>query len=159
VSHDGISLRDNNTYNLAPHLKHSDLALPVRNDPAVEAQLRNIPSQSYSGNPARAAYFVDAACRAEELYALRRIKQIGRRAYALELVERDLARIAARADPLLYLNDEGRAKYLARKKNLETKPHDHRSIRRRHHTPSRKYVFHADQRLDRPRPTVGRAKL
>jgi hypothetical protein len=35
--------------------------------------------------------------------AARRLKQIGRRAYALELVEKDRARIAARADPQNYL--------------------------------------------------------
>jgi RNA polymerase sigma factor (sigma-70 family) len=38
---------------------------------------------------------------------MRRLKEIGRRAYALELVERDRARIAARAEPTQYLYGPG----------------------------------------------------
>lgn len=39
-----------------------------------------------------------------DLRASRRFKEVGRRRYALELVERDRARIAARAEPTQYLN-------------------------------------------------------
>jgi RNA polymerase sigma factor (sigma-70 family) len=87
-----------NRYHGNHHLAHADAALAVRNDPAVWAQLRQLPPRGRGGykwggkylpNPARGAYFVDAACRAEELYALRRIKQIGRQGYADELVADD----------------------------------------------------------------------
>jgi hypothetical protein len=40
-------------------------------------------------------------------WEMRRLKEIGRRAYALELVERDRARIAARAEPAQYLYGPG----------------------------------------------------
>jgi len=42
-----------------------------------------------------------------DLWAMRRLKDLGRRAYALELVERDRARIAARAEPTQYLYGPG----------------------------------------------------
>jgi hypothetical protein len=70
----------------------------VRNDAATWAQLRHIPLVAHGGyrqnkrylpNPSRGAYFVDAVYRAEELYARRRIKQIGRQGYADELVADD----------------------------------------------------------------------
>jgi DNA-directed RNA polymerase specialized sigma subunit len=87
-----------NRYHRNPHLVHADAAAAVHNDPAVWAQLRRIPWPSYGSyrhnkqfhaNPPRGAYFVDAALRAEELYARRRIKQIGRQGYADELVADD----------------------------------------------------------------------
>jgi len=40
-------------------------------------------------------------------WEMRRLKEIGRRAYALELVDRDRARIAARAEPTQYLYGPG----------------------------------------------------
>jgi RNA polymerase sigma factor (sigma-70 family) len=44
---------------------------------------------------------------AADRWDMRRLKEIGRRAYALELVERDRARIAARAEPTQYLYGPG----------------------------------------------------
>ena len=54
-----------------------------------------------------ACRWVDDLIRESERRALRRLKAIGRRAYALELVARDHARIAARADPQQYLYPPG----------------------------------------------------
>jgi DNA-directed RNA polymerase specialized sigma subunit len=94
----------------------------VRNDRALWAQLRHFSlygrgsfrrnsrgvsrsSGKLYRNPARGAYFVDAALRAEELYARRRIKQIGRQGYADELVADDKRRIARAQESCLIAND------------------------------------------------------
>jgi hypothetical protein len=50
---------------------------------------------------------LDQHAEAAERWDMRRLKEIGRRAYALELVERDRARIAARAEPTQYLYGPG----------------------------------------------------
>jgi RNA polymerase sigma factor (sigma-70 family) len=50
---------------------------------------------------------LDRHAEAADRWEMRRLKEIGRRAYALELVERDRSRIAARAEPTQYLYGPG----------------------------------------------------
>jgi hypothetical protein len=56
----------------------------------------------------RAHTWVDRLAEDADRRARQRLKEIGRRAYALELVERDQARIAARAEPTQYLYGGGK---------------------------------------------------
>ena len=64
-----------------------------------------------------------AMTEAGDLRAAHRLKQIDRRAFALELVEMDHARIAARADPQQYL-------YHRRRSPIQKKAENENSIRR-----------------------------
>ena len=68
-------------------------------DPAVDDD-DLAPAAPRSRAPVRALDLIDRAAEACDRRALRRLRLIGRRAYALELVERDRQRIAARAEPV-----------------------------------------------------------
>ena len=71
-------------------------------DPAVDDD-DLAPAAPRTRAPARAPDLIERAADECDRRAMRRLKLIGRRAYALELVERDRQRIAARADPEQYL--------------------------------------------------------
>jgi hypothetical protein len=83
ASHDMYGLYD--SYGSQPHLRFHKTVSRLVDDWAAEADKR----------------------------AARRLKEIGRRAYALELVAKDHARIAARADPQRYLYPWKRAQPVA----------------------------------------------
>lgn len=71
-------------------------------DPAVEDD-DAAPATPSTRARTRAPDPIDRAADEADRRALRRLREIGRRAYALELVERDRKRIEARSDPDQYL--------------------------------------------------------
>lgn len=106
--------------------KRRDLAHLVRNN---TEPLRN----------GRCAGLIEHLAKDDARQAEQCLKQIGRRAYALELVARDKARIAARADPKPYRT---------------ATPSEHRAVAQREGQPGRKRQTQRPQR--RPRITAWR---